>query len=69
MEKIRNFNEEIEQKSEHLRKEKNILKILCNKLQLNNDVTNAIFDLWAEIAAWHYQKNGKIKIILKGWLP
>ena len=65
-EKIRNFNEEIEQNSQHLRKEKNVLKNLCNKLHLNNDVTNAIFNLWSEITAWHYQKNGKIKINPKG---
>ena len=65
-EKIRNFNEEIEQNSQHLRKEKNILKNLCNKLHLNNDVTNAIYKLWTEITAWHYRKNGKIKINSKG---
>ena len=65
-EKIKNLNEEIEQNSDHLRKEKNILKNLCNKLHLNNDVTNTIFNLWPEIAVWHYQKNGKIKINPKG---
>ncbi len=65
-EKIRNFNEEIEQNSHHLSKEKNVLKNLCNKLHLNNDVTNAIFNLWSEITAWHYRKNGKIKINPKG---
>ena len=65
-EKIKNFNEEFEQNSEHLKKEKNILKNLCNRLHLNNDVTNTIFNLWSEIAAWHYQKNGKFKINPKG---
>ena len=65
-EKIENFNEEFEQNNEHLQKEKNILKNLCNKLHLNNDVTNTIFNLWSEIAAWHYRKNGKIKINAKG---
>ena len=48
-----------------MRKEINILKNLCNKLHLNNDVTNAIFSLWSEITAWHYRKNGKMKINLK----
>ena len=65
-EKIKNFNEGIKQNSEHLRKEKNILKNLCNKLHLNDDVTNVIFNLWAEIVAWHYRKNGKIKIAPEG---
>ena len=65
-EKIRNFNEEIEQNNQHLRKEKNILKNLCNKLHLNNDVRDAIFNLWTEITAWHYRKNGKIRINPKG---
>ncbi len=65
-EKIRNFNKEIEQNDQHLGKEKKFLKNLCSKLHLNNDVTNAIFNLWAEITAWHYRKNGKIKINLKG---
>ena len=45
---------------------KKIFKNLCSKLHLNNDVTNAIFNLWAEITAWHYRKNGKIKINPKG---
>ena len=65
-EKIRNFNEEIEQNSQHLRKEKFFFKTLCSKIHLNNDVTNAIFSLWSEITAWHYRKNGKIKINPKG---
>ena len=65
-EKIRKFNEETEQNSHHLSKEKKVLKNLCNKLHLNNDVTNAIFNLWSEITAWHYPKNGKIKINPKG---
>ena len=65
-EKIKKFNEEFEENSEHLMKEKNILKNLCNKLHLNNDVTNTIFNLWSEITAWHYRKNGKIKINPKG---
>ena len=65
-EKIRNFNKEIELNSHHLRKEKNVLKKLCNKLHLNNDITNAIFNLWLEITVWHYRKNGKIKINPKG---
>ena len=64
--KIKTFNKEIEQKNEHLGKEKNILKILCNKLHLNNDVTNVILNLWTEIVAWHYRKGGKIKIGAEG---
>ena len=47
-------------------KKKNILKNLCNKLHLNNDVTYAIFNLWSEITTWYYQKNEKIKINPKG---
>ncbi len=64
--KIKTFDKEIKQKNQHLEKEKNILKILCNKLHLNNDVTNVILNLWSDIAAWHYRKGGKIKIDAKG---
>ena len=45
--KIKTFDKEIKQKNQHLGKEKNILKILCNKLHLNNDVTNVILNLWS----------------------
>ena len=64
--KIKKLNEEIKQNSKHLRKEKNTLKNLCHKLHLNDDVTNVILNLWAEIVAWHYRKNGKIKIAPEG---
>ena len=64
--KIKELNEEIKQNSKHLRKEKNILKNLCNKLYLNDDVTNVALNLCTEIVAWHYRKNGKIKIAPEG---
>ena len=64
--KIKTFDIQIKQKNQHLEKEKNILKILCNKLHLNNDVTNVLLNLWSEIVAWHYRKGGKIKIDAKG---